>query len=191
MDEVDVMTRAGESVGKAVGTGLKAARQGVVRAGHAAEHKLAERGVTTDQLRGVLVDKADVLMGKAEEVEKQTRRARKRLAKRSNKARAELMSRAEEVRKEVRKAAKSARKDAKARAKELRKAAAELTDGTPRKRRRWPWVLGLLIALGAAGYVALTRRPEEIHLVDDEEATPAPEPDYARNGQAPAREPVQ
>jgi hypothetical protein len=192
MDEVDVMTRAGESVGKAVGTGLKAAREGVVRAGHVAEHKLAERGVTTDQLRGVLVDKADVLMGKAEEVEKQTRRARKRLAKKSNKARAELLSRAEEVRKEVRKAAKSARKDAKARAKEIRKAAAELTEDTSSRRRRWPWVLGLLIAIGAAGYVALTRRPEEIHLQDDETPTADEEtPEFARNGQTPVREPVQ
>ncbi|GLZ32673.1 hypothetical protein Lesp02_48610 [Lentzea sp. NBRC 105346] len=187
MDEVDVMTRAGESVGKAVGTGLKAARQGVVRAGHAAEHKLAERGVTTDQIRGVLVDKADLLMGKAEEVEKQTRRARKRLAKKSHKARAELMNRADEVRKEVRKAAKSARKDAKIRAKEIRKAASSLSGETP-KRRRWPWLLALLVAAGVAGYVALTRRPEEIHLVDE---TPADEPDYARNGQAPVKEPVQ
>ena len=55
MDEVDVMTRAGESVGKAVGTGLKAARQGVVRAGHAAEVKLAERGITLRRLQSLPV----------------------------------------------------------------------------------------------------------------------------------------
>ena len=186
MDEVDVMTRAGENVGKAVGTGLKAARQGVVRAGHAAEVKLAERGITADQVRGALVERADTLMGKAEDWEKQTRRSRKRLAKKTAQTRAELMGRAEEVRKEVRKAAKGARKDAKSRAKEIRKAARNLGADAP-KSRKWPWVVGLLVAVAVAGYVALTRRPEEIHLQDEEQA-PLPEP--VLNGQAPTREPV-
>jgi len=187
MDEVDVMTRAGENVGKAVGTGLKAARQGVVRAGHVAEVKLAERGITTDQVRGVLVDRADQLMGKAEDWEKQTRKSRKRLAKKSAQTRAELMGKAEEVRKEVRKAAKHARKDAKARAKEIRKAAANLGADAP-KRRRWPWVLGLLVAAAVAGYVAMTRRPEEVHLQEEEQAPPA-EP--VLNGQVPTqKEPI-
>ncbi|WP_090060278.1 hypothetical protein [Lentzea fradiae] len=184
MDEVDVMTRAGESVGKAVGTGLKAARQGVVRAGHAAEVKLAERGITADQVRGTLVDRADTLMSKAEQWEKQTRGSRKRLAKQSAKTRADLMSKAEVVRKEVKKAAKQARKDAKVRAKEIRKAAAQLSGDAP-KRRRWPWVLGLLIAAAAAGYVAMTRRPAEVYLQDDEEQAPMPEP--VLNGQVPTQ----
>ncbi|WP_109630181.1 hypothetical protein [Lentzea atacamensis] len=188
MDEVDVMTRAGENVGKAVGTGLKAARQGVVRAGHAAEVKFAERGITADQVRGALVERADQLMGKAEDWEKQTRRSRKRLAKKSAKTRADLMSKAEEVRKEVKKAAKHARKDAKVRAKEIRKAAAKIGADAP-KRRRWPWVMGLLIAAAVAGYIALTRRPEEVHLQDDEEQAPLPEP--VLNGQVPTqKEPV-
>ncbi|MEU7480220.1 hypothetical protein AB0A63_29850 [Lentzea sp. NPDC042327] len=187
MDEVDVMTRAGESVGKAVGTGLKAAREGVVRAGHVAEVKLAERGITTDQVRGALVDRADQLMGKAEDWEKQTRKSRKRLAKKSAQTRADLMTKAEVVRKEVRKAAKHARKDAKVRAKELRKAAANLGAEAP-KRRRWPWVLGLLIAAAAAGYVALTRRPEEVHLHEEEQA---PHAEPVLNGQVPTqKEPV-
>lgn len=187
MDEVDVMTRAGENVGKAVGTGLKAARQGVVRAGHVAEVKLAERGITTDQVRGVLVDRADQLMGKAEDWEKQTRRSRKRLAKKSAKTRADLMSKAEEVRKEVKKAAKHARKDAKSRAKDLRKAAANIGAEAP-QRRKWPWVVGILVAGMVAGYIALTRRPEEVHLQDEEQA-PMPEP--VLNGQVPTqKEPV-
>lgn len=186
MDEVDVMTRAGENVGKAVGTGLKAARQSVVRAGHAAEVKLADRGITADQVRGALVERADTLMGKAEDWEKQTRRSRRRLAKKSAKTRADLMSKAEVVRKEVKKAAKHARKDAKVRAKEIRKAAAQLGDAP--KRRRWPWVLGLLIAAAAVGYVALTRRPQEVHLQDEDQA-PLPEP--VLNGQVPTqKEPV-
>lgn len=188
MDEVDVMTRAGESVGKAVGTGLKAARQGVVRAGHAAEVKLAERGITADQVRGTLVDRADTLMSKAEQWEKQTRRSRKRLAKQGAKTRADLMGKAEVVRKEVKKAAKTARKDAKVRAKEIRKAAAQLSGEAP-KRRRWPWVLGLLIAAAAAGYVAMTRRPSDIYLQEDEEQAAMPEP--VLNGQVPTqKEPV-
>ncbi|SDK60866.1 hypothetical protein SAMN04488074_106188 [Lentzea albidocapillata subsp. violacea] len=187
MDEVDVMTRAGENVGKAVGTGLKAARQGVVRAGHAAEVRLAERGITADQVRGALVERADTLMGKAEDWEKQTRRSRKRLAKKSAKTRADLLGKAEVVRKEVKKAAKSARKDAKVRAKEIRKAAAQLGADAP-KRRRWPWVLGLLIAAAAVGYVAMTRRPQEVHL-QDEEQVPHAEP--VLNGQVPSpKEPV-
>ncbi|WP_089948287.1 hypothetical protein [Lentzea xinjiangensis] len=186
MDEVDVMTRAGESVGKAVGTGLKAARQGVVRAGHVAEVKLAERGITADQVRGTLVERADTLMGKAEDWEKQTRRSRKRLAKKSAKTRAELVSRAEEVRKEVRKAAKQARKDAKSRAKDLRKAAANLGADAP-KARKWPWVVGLLVAAAVAGYVALTRKPEEVHLHEENEEAQAPLPEPVLNGQAPSQ----
>ena len=226
MDEVEAMTRAGESVGKAVGTGLRAARRGAVRAGHVgadaavqiatkAEHKLAERGVTADQLRGALAETADVLAAKAEEVEKQTRRTRKRLAKqrkqlakKGGKARADLLERAEGVRKDVAKAAERARKDAKVRAKDVRKAAKqarkEFAHTTPKSRRRWPWVLGLLTAGAVAGYVAMTRRPEEVHL-DEEPAASEPVPatakttptdptaktadaEHARNGQAADRQ---
>ena len=187
MDEVDVMTRAGETVGKAVGTGLKAARQGVVRAGHVAEVKLAERGITADQVRGALVDRADLLMGKAEGWEKQTRKSRKRLAKKT----------ATDPRRAHRQGRRGAQgspqgRQARAqgrqvRAKEIRKAAANLGAGAP-KRRRWPWVLGLLVAAAAAGYVALTRRPEEVHLQDEEQAPPA---EAVLNGQLPIqKEPI-
>jgi hypothetical protein len=198
MDEVDAMTRAGESVGKAagkaVGTGLRAARVGAVRAGHAgaevavqiankAEHKLAERGLSADQIRELLAERADLLAGKAEEVQNSTRRTskklakqRKRLAKTSEKAKAELLGKAEEVRKEVAKATKSARKDAKGRAKDARAAAKrarrEFASTTPpRRRRRWPWLIALLAAAVSAGYVALTRRPQEIRLLEDEPPT--------------------
>jgi hypothetical protein len=197
MDEVDAMTRAGESVGKAagkaVGTGLRAARVGAVRAGHAgaevavqiankAEHKLAERGLSAEQVRELLAERADLLAGKAEEVQESTRRTRKklakqrkRLAKTSEKAKAELLGKAEEVRKEVAKATKSARKDAKGRAKDTRAAAKrahrEFASTTPARRRRWPWLVALLAAVASVGYVALTRRPQEIRLVEDEPAS--------------------
>ncbi|WP_170211580.1 hypothetical protein [Saccharothrix australiensis] len=170
------MTRAGESVGKAVGTGLRAVRRGAVRAGQVgadtavtwagrAEEKLAERGVTADHLRGVVADRAGLLVEKAEEVEKSTRKRRKQLAKK-----------AKGVRKDVVKATERARKEAKSRAKDVRKAAKQARKDYAAAqrppRRRWPWVLGILVAGLVAGYVALTRRPEEVHLeeVDETEA---------------------
>ncbi|MBB5958719.1 hypothetical protein FHS29_005328 [Saccharothrix tamanrassetensis] len=191
MDEVDAMTRAGESVGKAVGTGLRAVRRGAVRAGHAsadaavtwaerAEGKLAERGVTADHLRGVVADRAGLLVEKAEEVEKSTRKRRKQLAKK-----------AKGVRKDVLKATERARKEAKSRAKDVRKAAKQARKdyaaSQKPKGRKWPWVLGILVAGAVAGYVALTRRPQEVHLEEVEEVVePTPEKPVAdhaaRNG---------
>jgi hypothetical protein len=191
MDEVDAMTRAGESVGKAV----RAARLGAVRAGHAgadaavqlagrAEGKLAERGMTRDYVRGIVADKAGTLVEKAEEYEKSTRRGRKQLAKR-----------AKSVRKDVIKAAERARKEAKVRAKDARKAAKQVRKGSAQhKSRRWPWVLGVFAAAAVAGYIALTKRPQEVRLEEDVEPTletvdttdPTTEsvhPHAARNGQ--------
>ncbi|MEU4741848.1 hypothetical protein AB0G02_15480 [Actinosynnema sp. NPDC023658] len=198
MDEVDAMTRAGESVGKAV----RAARRSAVRAGHVgadaavqlagrAEGKLAERGVTRDYVRSVVADKAGTLVEMAEQYEKSTRRGRKQLAKR-----------AAGVRKDVAKAAERARKEAKVRAKDVRKAAKqarkELASANQPKRRRWPWVLGVFAAAAVAGYVALTKRPQEVHLEEedvqptsdttktDTTGTAAAEsvrPNAARNGQ--------
>ncbi|MEV0677002.1 hypothetical protein AB0I60_10800 [Actinosynnema sp. NPDC050436] len=194
MDEVDAMARAGESVGKAVGTGLRAVRRGAVRAGHAgadaavtwaerAEGKLAERGVTADHVRGLVADRAGALVEKAEEVEKSTRKTRKQLAKR-----------AKGVRKDVAKAADRARKETRTRAKDVRKAAKQARKDfaaaqRPKKGRKWPWLLGLVAAVAVAGYVALTRRPEEVHLEEvDEPVGPPPAVDRttadnaARNG---------
>ncbi|MEV8436316.1 hypothetical protein AB0425_02990 [Actinosynnema sp. NPDC051121] len=194
MDEVDAMTRAGESVGKAV----RAVRRSAVRAGHVgadaavqlaerAEGKLAERGVTKDYVRGVVADKAGALVEKAEAYEKSTRRGRKQLAKR-----------AKAVRKDVAKAAERARKEAGVRAKDVRKAAKqarkEMAAARHPKRRRWPWVLGVFAAAAVAGYVALTKRPQEVHLEEDDvditsdtttTGTPAESvrPHAARNGQ--------
>ncbi|MFD1152127.1 hypothetical protein [Saccharothrix hoggarensis] len=126
-----------------------------------AEGKLAERGVTKDFVRGVVADKAGLLVEKAEEVEKSTRRSRKQLAKR-----------AKGVRKDVVKAAERARKEAKVRAKDVRKAAKqarkEMASAKQPNRRRWPWVLGVFIAAAVAGYVALTKRPQEVRLQEED-----------------------
>ncbi|WP_367133837.1 hypothetical protein [Saccharothrix sp. HUAS TT1] len=167
MDEVDAMTRAGESVGKAV----RAVRRSAVRAGHVgadaavqlaerAEGKLAERGVTRDYVRGVVADKAGALVERAEEYEKSTRRGRKQLAKR-----------AKGVRKDLAKAAERARKEAKVRAKQARK---ELAAAKHPKSRRWPWVLGVFAAAAVAGYLALTKRPQEVRL-EEEDVRPTPD----------------
>ncbi|XVS64496.1 hypothetical protein ACQPYE_00070 [Actinosynnema sp. CA-299493] len=178
MDEVDAMTRAGESVGKAV----RAVRRNAVRAGHVgadaavqlaerAEGKLAERGVTRDYVRGVVADKAGTLVEKAEAYEKSTRRGRKQLAKR-----------AKGVRKDVVKAAERARKEAKARAKQARK---EMAASRHPKSRRWPWVLGVFAAAAVAGYIALTKRPQEVHLEEDDvEITPESTTTTTTNGTA-------
>lgn len=197
MDEVDAMTRAGERAGESVGKAVRAVRRGAVRAGHAgagaavqlaerAEVKLAERGVTRDYVRGVVADKAGALVERAEEVEKSTRRSRKQLAKR-----------AKGVRKDIAKATARARKEAKVRAKDVRKAAKqarrELAAAKAPKRRRWPWVLGVFAAAAVAGYLALTKRPQEVHLEEEvvepttdgagsTTAEPA-RPHSARNGQ--------
>jgi hypothetical protein len=49
-------------------------------------------------------------------------------------------------------------------------------------------VLGLLIAAAAAGYVALTRKPEEVYLQDEEQA---PHAEPVLNGQVPSqKEPI-
>ncbi|WP_309110030.1 hypothetical protein [Saccharothrix sp.] len=179
MDEVAAMTRAGESVGKAVGTGIRAVRRGAVRAGHVgadaaatwaerAEERLAERGVTADHIRGIVADRAGLLVEKAEEVEKSTRKTRKQLAKK-----------AKGVRKDLAKAADRARKEAKVRAKDVRKAAKqarkEMAAAKRPSHRRWPWVLGILVAGAIAGYVALTRRPQEVHLEEEETVEPTPQ----------------
>ncbi|QFZ16068.1 hypothetical protein [Saccharothrix syringae] len=190
------MTRAGERAGESVGKAVRAVRRGAVRAGHAgtgaavqlaerAEGKLAERGLTRDYVRGVVADKAGLLVEKAEEVEKSTRRSRKQLAKR-----------AKVVRKDLAKATERARKEAKVRAKDVRKAAKQARKDLARanapKRRRWPWVLGVFAAAAVAGYLALTKRPQEVHL-EEEVVEPTPDtttstpesarPHAARNGQ--------
>ena len=185
------MTRAGESVGKAVRT----VRRNAVRAGHVgadaavqlaqrAEGKLAERGVTKDYVRSVVADKAGVLVEKAEAYEKSTRRGRKQLAKK-----------AKGVRKDMAKAAERARKEAKVRARDVHKAAKqarkEMATARHPKSRRWPWVLGVFAAAAVAGYLALTKRPQEVHLEEDVDitsdttttGTPAESVHAARNGQ--------
>lgn len=140
MDEVKAMARAGEAVGKAVGTGMHAVRLGAQRAGHAgaemtvraahvAEQKLAERGVAPRQLTDALVQGAEVAR---EEAAKTTRRTRRKLERTAKNTRKELAKAAKQAHKQAAKSApaktaksstkqvKQAKQEAKEQAKELR-----------------------------------------------------------------------
>jgi hypothetical protein len=176
MDEVKAMTKAGETVGKAVGTGLHAMRvqttrasrtgsQAAVRAARQAEVKLAERGIEPRHYLQELLN--ENVSRAADQATATTRRARKRLAKQrqqlakqAGSARADLVRNAKKARKEAAKQAAEARKRAKQAKREY-----SLQLGR-RRRRRWPWVLGLLFAGAGAVGVALSRRPQEVQLAD-------------------------
>jgi hypothetical protein len=149
MDEVKAMARAGESVGKAVGTGIKSARHGAKRAaaiGMAlskqaavrAEHELANRGISTDELQERIAQRA-------------TGMSRKELAKRGRMARKQWEKKTARSRKQLAKNTIAARKEL----------AARIEPAKP-KRRKWPWVLLGLSVLAAVGLAAFSRRPEEL-----------------------------
>lgn len=154
MDEVKAMARAGESVGKAVGTGIKSARHGAKRASEVgvalskqaaarAEQELANRGYSTDELQELIAQRA-------------TGMSRKELAKRGRKARKQWEKKTAKSRKQLAKNAVAARKEL----------AARIEPGKPKRRRKWPWVLLALAALGAAAAVAFSRRPEELPVAE-------------------------
>ncbi|GAA3997224.1 hypothetical protein GCM10022247_16580 [Allokutzneria multivorans] len=159
MDEVKTMSQAGEKVGRAMGTGLKAARvrtekaaeQGIKvskRALAKAEKKLAKRGLTPEKIQASVADTA-------EDLGKRGRKARKQLGKRSKAARKEFKA----ARKELHKTTTAAYKDL----------AAKFAKEQPKKRRRWPVVLLLLGGIGAAVATVLSKRPEQVSLHEEVE----------------------
>ncbi|MEV0696389.1 hypothetical protein AB0I53_00495 [Saccharopolyspora sp. NPDC050389] len=160
MDEVKAMARAGESVGKAVGTGLKSARHGAKRAGEVgvalskqaaslAEQELANHGYSADELQERIAQRA-------------TGMSRKELAKRGRKARKQWEKKTEQSRKQLAKNTIAARKEL----------AARIDPGKPKGRRKWPWVLLVLAGLGAAVAVAFSRRPEELPIAEANDGFP-------------------
>jgi hypothetical protein len=199
MDDVKAMNRAGETVGKAVSTGLLAARRGAKRAGqagaeatsraaHTADRKLTERGVAPRQLAEAFVEGAEVAR---QEVAKTTRRARRKLAKTAKHTRKDLAKAAKQARKDavrskaVKQAQKSA-KQAKADVKQLKASvkdearklrtrakeeAAALKAEAPKRKRRWPKLLLLLIVAGGVTAVVRNRTAQQ------HEAVPAPRQD--------------
>jgi hypothetical protein len=165
MDEVKAMTHAGETVGRAVGTGLRTLRRGAVQVGqagaeataHAAaavEHKLADSGQEA-----------------AKELVRTTRKARRQLARNAQRT--------------AKDAGKQARKRAHKASKNLQRTVGDLTDGTARRGRRWPWLL--VGAMAAAGAVAVLRsrmdqEAEPQDAVDDDRTE---QDRIASNGTAP------
>ena len=165
MNEVQVMTEMGTRMGKALGTSLHAARVNAIRAGQAgldkatqavglAEQKLSEHGVSPQQIQETLTDNAEVAKT---QVAKVTRKARKELAKQARLASKELGKRSAKAGKRAKRAAKGF---------------ADVMEPATRRRRRWPWAVGLLAVAAGATLVVLSRRPREIPF--DEEPVEAP-----------------
>lgn len=218
MDDVKAMNRAGETVGKAVSTGLLAARRGAKRAGqasadatsraaHTADRKLTERGVAPRQLAEAFVEGAEVAR---QEVAKSTRRARRKLAKTAKHTRKDLAKAAKQARKDAKrsKAVKQAQKSAKQAKADMRKLkasvkseartlkmrakeqAAALRAESPKRKRRWPKLLLLLIVAGGVTAVMRSKAAQEHEAVpaprQDESAEPSAETstaDATHNGQ--------
>ena len=140
MDEVETMAEAGAKAGEAVGRAVRAARRKAVRAGQAGIEGAHE-----------LVDfAAEEFKPTRKAARKMTKQARRDFKRTTGKARAEAARNANQIRKQARKVAEDL---------------ADTIDPRPRRRRRWPWLVGLLMAGGAAAaFVALSRRPREVRL---------------------------
>ena len=187
MDEVKAMTRAGETVGKAVSSGWVAARRGAKRAGqtgvdatsraaHTAERKLTERGVAPRQLAEALAEGAEVAR---QEVVKTSRRARRKLAKKAKHTRKDLAKAAKQARKDAgrskavkqaRKSAKQAKSDAKKLKAAIKAEAVALAESSPKRKRRWPKLMLLAIIAGGVAYVVRSKAAQQ------QEDVPAPRP---------------
>ena len=147
MDEVEVMAHAGETVGGAVGKGMRAVRVGATKASQAGAEVSSRLARLAEQ------QLAESVCGGAEVQEQQTkRRGGKRVSARR-----------------TRKALRRKRKELAKTTQRLGEKLAEQIE--PRRRRRWPWLLAMLIVGGAAASVILARRPEEVSLTagEDEE----------------------
>lgn len=156
MDEVQTMSRAGENVGKAVGTGVRSARYGAARASKLgaeiyrqaallAEQELASRGISTDDLQERLMQRA-------------TGMSRKEAAAKGKKARKDWDKKRAKSRKQLAKNAKAARKEMASRAEVAKQ----------QSRRKWPWALLALAGLTGAAAAVLMRRPEEMPVAQAE-----------------------
>ena len=181
MDEVKTMARAGESVGKAVGTGIRTARHGATRARKVskdvfeqaaalAEQELASHGISTEDLQERIAQKATGMSRK--ELAKAGKKARKRWEKKSAKSRRQLAKNTKAARKEL---------------------AARIEPTQRKSRRKWPWVLLVLAGLATIAAVALSRRPEELPVAEAEhDGFPRQDPDgrhaVSPNGSVPAED---
>ena len=143
MDEVKAMTHAGETVGRAVGTGLRTLRQGAVQVGQAGAEAAARAATAAEQ----------------------------KLAETGQETARELMATTKQARRDLRKAGQRAGRQAKREATTRMRRIADSVPGLPNtpKRRRWPWLLAILgmAAAGSAAAVFLRRRNDVPVLVDE------------------------
>ncbi|MBP2475514.1 hypothetical protein JOF53_004386 [Crossiella equi] len=163
MDEVRTLAKAGEQVGRALGTGIQVVRKGTEKKLARAEKKLAKRGLTPHQLGESALDTAEEFR---QEIGKRGRKARKELAK----------------------ATKQAKKDLGRRGRKARKQLADRLDPAPKRRRKWPFLLVLLGAAGGAAAWVLSKRPQQVKpVVEEEEAerTERPAGSPSDNGHRP------
>jgi hypothetical protein len=212
IDEVKAMTRAADSVGESVKTGLLGLRKRAVEAGKTGAEVTTRAAQAAEQLLAENTEEA------RKEAAKRGRKARKELAAKSGQTRKELAHASKQARKEAaerlaelrkpgrkaRKAAiqaaksagdskRKARRDFKAAKKDFKAAVVEAKSAAKgeHKRRRWPWLLGAgLVAAGAA--YALRPKPEPPVATEPPRATPKPaESKPTTNGQAAAPSPAQ
>ncbi|GAA3435609.1 hypothetical protein [Kutzneria kofuensis] len=171
MDEVETMAEAGAKAGEAVGRAVRAARRRAARAGQAGiekTHELVE--FANEEFKPTRKAARKMAKQARRDLKRTTGQARKDLKRTTGKARAEAVRNANQLRKQARKVAEDL---------------ANTIDPRPKRRRRWPWLVGLVVAGGAAAFVVLSRRPREVRLQDVRDESPGavhvPEP--ARNGQ--------
>lgn len=206
IDEVKAMTRAADSVGESVRTGLQGLREQAVETGKAGAEVAAKAAQAAERL---IVESA---VDARREARKQGRRAgrklaettgqtRKELARASRQARREAAVRLAELRKPGRKARKAAvlaakaaggskrtaKRDFKQARKDFKVAVTEAKAAAKgrRKRRRWPWLLGIVIVAGGVAYV-LRPKPQPPVAAEPPRATPSPAQPQA-NGQSTTR----
>lgn len=165
MDEVKAMTNAGETVGRAVGTGLRTLRLGAVQVAAAAEQKLAD---SADTVRGTAAETQA-------EIGRTSRRARKQLVKDAKVAARDLARDAKRVRKHAGQAAR-----------DIANAPVAAVQG-PKRGRKWPWLVGVGVAMAGAGAVYVLRsRQQDGQSAQGDTAERAAAGDPSVNGSAPA-----
>ncbi|WP_246271588.1 hypothetical protein [Amycolatopsis acididurans] len=191
------MTRAADSVGEPVKSGLLGLRKRAAEAGKAGADVAGRAVQAAEQL---LVENTEEVR---KEAGKRGRKARKELAKAGQQARKEAAERLAEMRKPGRKARKAAIKAAKSAGDSKRKAKRDFKDAKKdfkaamieakaaakgeRKRRKWPWLLGIAVVAGGAAFAALRPKPEPPVAAEPPRAAPKPaEPAPSGNGQATA-----
>lgn len=159
MDEVAAMTHAGESVGRAMGTGLRSLRRGATQVGQAGAEAAARAATAAERKLAASGQEA------AKELVATTRRARRDLARASAQA------------------GREASRTAARRLHEL----ADTLPGQPRKRRRWPWLVAFagLAAAGSAAAVVLRSRGTGDPAMVEEAADDTDQQRIAGNGTAP------